>query len=236
MRFREEGSLPLPGVFQIPSPSVPPTPAGRSRSSPALTSCSAGWGEAALGSAGLCGRKRRGAGAEEEEAPDAAQEPGRRSALTLRTQPRGGERGGGDGTCRWEGADLGSGLGGAWIRTPSRRGARAPGGSARSGPRPRPSLRGQALAPSGRRLQHVPGAVWLRLPVPAAWSLLAGGWGVGPACFPPSRLGRPPPLLCVQTPLGRPPTWPNPPVSRQPRSDPAPPPRPLHLGKRWVWQ
>lgn len=75
LRFRGEGSNPLPGVFQNPSPSVPPAP----RYSPPLpgsdvTASRVGRGGVGL-RLGLRGRKRRGSGTE-EEAPDAAQKPG----------------------------------------------------------------------------------------------------------------------------------------------------------------
>lgn len=76
LRFRGEGSNPLPGVFQNPGPSVPRPPTATPRPSPALTSRPAGWGEAALGSGlGSAGGSGAAAGPE-EEAPDAAQKPG----------------------------------------------------------------------------------------------------------------------------------------------------------------
>lgn len=143
LRFRGEGSNPLPGVFQNPGPSVPRPPTATPRPSPALTSRPAGWGEAALGSGlGSAGGSGAAAGPR-RRLRTLLRNRGRRSARALRTQPRGGER-----VHRGElrgGSRFRVWFGGVCIGTPGEAGSVGPW----AGPRGQaPGLRPRRDAPS----------------------------------------------------------------------------------------
>lgn len=203
-----EEAAPPPRSLQIPSPS--------SRSSPALTSRSAGWGAAAgLGSGSAGGSGAAGA---EAEAPDAAREAdaggSARAPRPARSAPggerlRGGWREGPGGGLGWEGrgsearpAGAGARVRGSGPPAPSRRGAASMCPRRRLRPVPRPAA-GSAtgLLPAPRR--GVPSLLGCRLAPGAATPGPAGPARPGP--LPPGGAVRP---------------------SRAPH-------RPLHLGRRW---
>lgn len=222
LRFRGEGSNPLPGVFQNPSPSVPPAP----RYSPPLPGSDVTAGRVGRGGVGLRlglrGRKRRGSGTRGGGSGRCSETGDAGVPVPCALSPE-AVRGCTGASCG-EGADFASGLEGCVSGRPGRRGAWGPGRV--RGVRPQGSDPGE----------HVPEATRLR-PTSPRWPAL----GVGRACFPPSRLGSqlPPPSLPLAADLcrGWPPSCPSP---LQPSSSPAgtvsPHPAPSAPGKRWDWR
>lgn len=183
LRFRGEGSNPLPGVFQNPSPSVPPAP----RYSPPLPGSDVTAGRVGRGGVGLRlglrGRKRRGSGTRGGGSGRCSETGDAGVPVPCALSPE-AVRGCTGASCG-EGADFASGLEGCVSGRPGRRGAWGPG-------------RVRGVRPQGSDPGGTPRACARGYAAPANQSPLAGfgsrtgllpaqpAWQPAPTAFPSS--------------------------------------------------